>query len=240
MAEGSERRCPNCRALVGEGAEWCGQCFTDLRSPQSSRAQAEPRIEVPVGVTGVDLPNGHQPGAREPTGGETPAPAEQSEAGWPCAVCGRRNPMEVKLCLSCGTAFGHGFEQPEDRPSITPGSAVKWSLVYPGLGHLKAGRTSDAVARAIVFTWPFVTGLLFLSAHPTGRLGVIGALGATFLAAAALLYVAIAIDAGRVADGDEPMISNRTLLWIGAGIVLCSAASAALVGLSGMSALKNR
>lgn len=240
MAEGSERRCPNCGALVGEGAEWCGQCFTDLRSPQSSRAQAEPRIEVPVGVTGAEHPNGHQPGSREAAGGETPVSTEPSDAGWPCAVCGRRNPMEVKLCLSCGTAFGQGFEQPEERPSITPGSAVKWSLLYPGLGHLKAGRTADAVARAIVFTWPFVTGLLFLSAHPTGRLGVIGALGATFLVAAVLLYIAIAIDAGRVADGDEPMISNRALLWIAAGIVLCSAASAALVGLSGMSTLKNR
>jgi hypothetical protein len=85
-----------------------------------------------------------------------------------------------------------------------------------------------------------VTGLLFLSAHPTGRLGVIGALGLTFLTAAVLLYVAIAMDAGRVADGDEPMISNRALLWIAAGIVLCSAGSAALIGLSGVSALRNR
>jgi hypothetical protein len=91
-----------------------------------------------------------------------------------------------------------------------------------------------------VFTWPFVTGLLFLSAHPTGRLGAIGAFGITFLMAAALLYIAVAIDAGRVADGQAPMISNRALLWIAAGIVLCSAASAALVGLSGMSALRNR
>jgi hypothetical protein len=240
MSEPYERRCPNCGALVGEGAEWCGQCFTDLRSPHISRAQAEPRIEVPIGVTGVDHPNGHEPGGREPAGGETPVSAEPSDAGWPCAVCGRGNPMEVNLCLSCGTPFGHGFEQPEERPSITPTSAVKWSLLYPGLGHLKAGRTMDAVARAIVFTWPFVTGLLFLSAHPAGRLGVIGALGGTFLMAAVLLYIAIAIDAGRVADGDEPMISNRALLWIAAGIVLCSAASAALIGLSGMSTLKNR
>ncbi|HEY2802663.1 MAG TPA: zinc ribbon domain-containing protein [Actinomycetota bacterium] len=240
MAEGSERRCPNCRALVGEGAEWCGQCFTDLRSPQSSRAQAEPRIEVPVGVTGADQPNGHQPDGREPVGGETPVTAEPSETGWPCASCGRRNPMEANLCLSCGTPFGQGFEPPEERPSITPTSGVKWSLLYPGLGHLKAGRTGDAVARAVVFTWPFVTGLLFLSAHPAGRLGAIGAFGITFLMAAALLYIAIAIDAGRMADGQAPMISNRALLWIAAGIVLCSAASAALVGLSGMSTLRNR
>ena len=240
MAEGSERRCPNCGALVGEGAEWCGQCFTDLRSPQSSRAQAEPRIEVPAGVTGADHPNGHQPDARTPVGGETPVATDPSDAGWPCAACGRRNPMEASVCLSCGTPFGRGFEEPEASPSISPGSAVKWSLLYPGLGHLKAGRIADAVARAVVFTWPFLTGLLFLSAHPTGRLGLIGALGLVFLGAAALLYVAIAMDAGRVANGDEPMISNRALLWIAAGIVLCSVASAAVIGLSGMSTIENR
>ena len=26
-----ERRCPNCNALVSEDADWCGQCFADLR-----------------------------------------------------------------------------------------------------------------------------------------------------------------------------------------------------------------
>jgi hypothetical protein len=231
------RRCPNCGALLGEDAEWCGQCFTDLRAPR--RSETPPRIEVPVGVTGTEQPNGHTPRGREPIGGETPSAAERSDAGWPCAVCGRRNAMEVSICLSCGTPFGHGFEAAEERPAISPASAVKWSLLYPGLGHLKAGRPADALARGVVFTWPFVTGLLFLSAHPAGRLGLIGALGMTFLFAAVLLYIAIAVDAGRVADGDEPMISNRALLWIAAGIVLCSVASAALIGMSGMSTLKS-
>ncbi|MFL5736939.1 MAG: hypothetical protein ACJ76P_06340 [Actinomycetota bacterium] len=237
MAEGSERRCPNCGALVGEDAEWCGQCFTDLRSPQ--RPEAAPRIEVPVGVSGAEQPNGHTPGRRESVRTEVPGPAERSDAGWPCAVCGRRNSMEVSVCLSCGTPFGHGFEEQEEHPSISPGTAVKWSLIYPGLGHWKAGRTMDAIARAVVFTWPFLTGLLFLSAHPAGRLGVIGALGGLFLSLAVLLYIAIAIDAGRVADGQSPMISSRALLWIAAVIVLFSVASAALVGVSGMSTLKS-
>jgi hypothetical protein len=239
MAEGSERRCPSCGALVGEEAEWCGQCFTDLRPQRVSGSEASPRIEVPVGVTGVERPNGHGPDDRGQRGAETPATGAR-DAGWPCAVCGRSNPMEVDICLSCGTPFGRGFETAEERPGISATSAVKWSLLYPGLGHLKAGRGADALARGVVFTWPLLTGLLFLSAHPTGRLGVTGALGITFLGAAVLLYVAIAIDAGRVAEGDEPMISNRALLWIAAGIVLFSVASAALIGVSGMSTLKNR
>src|SRR5262249_17984360 len=39
-----ERRCPNCGALVSEDAEWCGQCFTNLREPSPAPPVPAPAV----------------------------------------------------------------------------------------------------------------------------------------------------------------------------------------------------
>jgi hypothetical protein len=113
--------------------------------------------------------------------------------------------------------------------------------VYPGhRAHLKAGRTTDC-DRSCDRVHVAVRHRAPVSLRASdGRLGAIGALGLAFPTAAALLYVAIAMDAGRVADGDEPMnLQPRAAVDRGWHRPYARQ-SAALVGLSGMSALKNR
>jgi len=148
--------------------------------------------------------------------------------------------MEVDACLACGTPFGRGFETPGEGPSISPRSAIRWSLLYPGLGHFRAGRGIDGLARAVVFTWPLLTGIAFLSLRPKGGFGAVGMLGTAFVLCAALFYAVAALDAGRAANGDDPLVSSRMLLWIAAVLVLSSVVSAAVIAGQGITTLRNR
>jgi hypothetical protein len=216
MAEAPERRCPRCGALVGEDADWCGQCFADLRS-----LGQEP-VRFPV-IT--ELP---EPSTRSESS-EAAVTTEAPEAGWPCGACGRRNAMELDICASCGTPFGQAFDPPSERRQVSPETAMRWSLAYPGLGHFRTGRGIEGMSRAVVFTWPLLTGIVFLSARPRGGVGAIGALGIAFLLCAAVLYGVSALDARRLAQGREQVVSSRTLLWVAAALVLLSIVSAALI-----------
>ncbi|HEV7757267.1 MAG TPA: zinc ribbon domain-containing protein [Mycobacteriales bacterium] len=96
-------RCPQCGARVGEGAEWCTQCYADLRPPA-------PEVAAPVssapGPAESPEPPEAEPGPpvaararhRAP-GGDTPAP------GWPCPQCGTVNDLAAAACSSCGSGF---------------------------------------------------------------------------------------------------------------------------------------
>jgi hypothetical protein len=221
-----------CGALVGEDAEWCGQCYTDLRAPVEAGAEA---VGLPV-IT--ELSDGATEGAARTNGGARADGAVSTDAprvAWPCGACGRRNAMELDVCLACGTPFGHSFEPPSERTQISPGAATRWSLVYPGLGHFRAGAGIEGLSRAVVFTWALATGITFVSLGPSGGLGAIGVLGVASLLCAAVLYALTAMDAGRSAAGYPPLVSSRRLLWVAAGLVLFSVASAALITATGLS-----
>lgn len=200
-----EPRCPTCGALVAADAEWCGQCYTPLPRPGADRAPAGQ-------VSGIEM--------------------EDGRLTWTCPVCGERNPIESVACEVCGTPFARLFEEPEPGPTVEPQTAALWSLGFPGLGHWKAGRRFDAVARMVLFAWTFGTLAVLL----VGRFGK-GGLGATFplvllfLGAAAAVYATSAVDAYRVARGDEPFVSSRALLWGSAALVVLSVLIASFVTL---------
>ena len=84
-----ERRCPNCGALVSEDAEWCGQCFTDLRQPPPPPPAPPVGTQEPAGVV---------------TDPET-AGRPKGDPFWPCSVCGAHNPIVLEVCETCGTPF---------------------------------------------------------------------------------------------------------------------------------------
>ncbi|HVE97557.1 MAG TPA: zinc ribbon domain-containing protein [Mycobacteriales bacterium] len=113
-------RCPQCNAAIKVDADWCGQCYADLRPPPPPQ-QARPLVTSPGG-TG-------QPGdpvfAPHDSAG-TPASPLWTDAspakptGWPCADCGTLNDFELTACVQCGTPFGAGLsagrpELPGDR-----------------------------------------------------------------------------------------------------------------------------
>jgi hypothetical protein len=132
--------------------------------------------------------------------------------------------MELDLCPTCATPFTRLFEEPVERPDVDPRNAAKWSLVFPGLGHARIGRSAEGVARGVLFLWSFGTALLVLLSHPSG-LGVIKGLAVLFLLAAVLAYALAAVDAFRQAAGDGPVLSPRALLYGTAGLVIMSVGS---------------
>jgi uncharacterized membrane protein len=156
----------------------------------------------------------------------------EGTAAWDCPVCGERNPIDADRCRLCETPFSRLFEQPVSRPEIEPATAALWSLAFAGLGHWKAGYRAEGFARAVLFAWTLGTVLVVLVSRPDeGGFGRGFPLFALYAASAAAVYAISAVDAFRVAGGDAPMVSSRTLVWASAGLVLVSIVLAMFVTL---------
>jgi hypothetical protein len=208
-----DRRCPNCGALVTAQAEWCGQCFTVLgRSDVSSGTAASTVATVNVEHGGLEIEDGH--------------------ATWTCPACEARNPIEASVCSTCGTPFAQLFREDDERPAMDPQSAAVRSMVFPGLGHWKLGRRADAVARFAMFGWSFgALMILVVSRFGKGGFGPTFPLFVLFAFASATIYVLSAIDAYRLASGEEAIVNSRTLLWASAGLVVLSVLIASFITL---------
>ncbi len=211
-------RCPNCSALVSEDADWCGQCFTPLRTP-------EPEPEPAAVASPAPSPMG---AARGP--GETPA---RPAATWPCPTCGSSNPIELDVCAVCGTSFAQLLRQEEDRSAVSPREAFLWSLTFPGVGHAKAGRAADGIARGTLFVLTFGLTLVIVSSGVST--GPVFGVVALLLVSALLLYVGSAFEAYRIAEGGAPFVSARALLWATVALIMVSVSLLAMsvVGVTG-------
>lgn len=203
----SEPRCPNCEALVSEGAEWCGQCFTSLRAEPEPVAEPDP-------VTAPDL---GQPPEPEIPSAEGATEATREDDGpkrapfWACPVCQNENELDATLCPICGTPFRRLFEEPDENPRIAPERAALYGLL-PGYGHIKCGRAGEAVARMFFAFGSLAITLMFAFTADAGAVSLI--LTALF---ACLLLFSVAessVDARRLASGERELVSGRQLLWI--------------------------
>src|SRR5439155_25679640 len=115
---------------------------------------------------------------------------------WPCPVCGNPNPIAMNLCVSCGTPFARMFQEGVRLPEIDPKAAALWSLLFPGLGQWKGGRSLDGIARMVSFLVPFGTMLLLVvSRLGRGGLGSTALLFSLFLVASLVAWSTSAIDA---------------------------------------------
>lgn len=218
-----ERRCPTCGALASADAEWCGQCFSPLERAGSRTEADSPAASAPTGTAGPKAIRGPSGGAIEVEGGTL---------AWTCPVCETRNPIEANECSTCGTPFGRLLAEPKAAPEVEPQTAAVWSMLWPGLGHWKLGRRTDAVARFAMFAWAFGALLILLvSRFGKGGLGPTFPLFVLFLGASLMIYVVSAMDAYRLAAGDAPVMSSRALLWMSAGLVFLSVLIATFVTL---------
>jgi hypothetical protein len=219
-----ERRCPKCAALVAADAEWCGQCFTPMRPDPGGAGEGESAaksVAKAPAATALATPGG---GRIEVEAGGKPT--------WTCSVCSEPNAIDATICATCGAPFGRLLQQPTQRPEIKPQSAATWSLVWPGIGHWKAGYRADGIARMVLFAWTFGTLMILLVARfGTGGLGPVFPLVALFLIAASAVYAISAIDAYRLAGGDSPLVSSRVLLWGSAILIVASVALASFLTL---------
>lgn len=200
-------RCPNCGALVSADAEWCGQCFTSLRT---AAPEPEPAA-APVLVRPA--------GAAEGSGsGKT--------ATWPCPTCGSLNPLELDVCSVCGTSFAQLLRQDEPRSTVSPRDAFLWSLMFPGVGHAKAGRAPDGIARGTLFVLTFGLSLVVVLSGVSSP--PVFAVMALLLVSALTIYLGSAAEAYRIADGGSTFVSARALLWATVGLVLLAVSLLAL------------
>ena len=218
-----ERRCPACGALASADADWCGQCFARLGPTGAGAAEPGAAAAPPEGSVGPTAIPGTVGGAIEVEGGSL---------AWTCPACETRNPIEANECTVCGTPFGRLLAEPVAAPELEPQTAAVWSMLWPGLGHWKLGRRTDAVARFAMFGWAFGALLVLLvSRFGKGGLGPTFPLFLLFLSASLLIYVLSAVDAYRLAAGDAPIMSSRALLWTSAGLVFLSVLIATFVTL---------
>ena len=105
---------------------------------------------------------------------------------------------------------------------MSPRDAVLWSLTFPGVGHAKAGRAADGIARGTLFVLTFGLALVIVvsGVSTTPVFGVVVLL----LGSALVLYLGSAAEAYRIAEGGSPFVSARVLLWTTVGLVMLSVA----------------
>jgi ribosomal protein L40E len=175
-------RCPSCGALVSADAEWCGQCFSSLRSAPEPEPDPEPEPEPATRSATADQ---ERRIAAEPSAFDR-APAR--EPFWPCSVCGAENPIALDVCAVCGTPFAQVMRTSVGGvPHVDPRDAVVRSLIFPGLGHRALGRNVDGLARGVLFAVTFGLGVL-LAIASAGSAALVGAF-VLFLAAGIGVYV---------------------------------------------------
>ena len=243
----SQERCPSCGGLVGPDAEWCGQCLAPLRDARPKVAANEgtapapdvapPSSPVVIPESGpvvrgsepdVDAPAVEAPAAKpEPRshpigeGGSGGVVRVRGEAlFWECPACGTENALDAMSCSVCGTPFRRLLEPPGEARAVDPGRARAFSLVFPGLGHIVAGRRAEGIARAIVFAFALVTGIAALVAGRGDGPKIFLLLMTVSLLGAAVLYVTSMLDAGRLAEGTSQFLSTRMLLYGAVGLIV--------------------
>jgi len=199
-----DRRCPSCGALVAPDATWCGQCYADLRVAEpASPARDADAVEAP-----------------SPGGAVRPGP------GWPCTVCGARNPLDLDACATCGTPFAALMRDAGAAPEVRPRDALAWSLLFPGLGHRLAGRPLDGLARGVLFAVSFAMALLVGVAGVRSGPGLLAF--ALFALTTIAVYAGSAFEAHRLASGAGMLVSSRALLWVLVGVIMLSVVMLAL------------
>jgi hypothetical protein len=218
---------------VGPDAQWCGQCLTrfDRPAPTAPPAAANPG---PVAPRPPEAPEDGAPSAgSSPSGPEaSPGPIRAGAAGieWECATCGVANPIDATVCRACGAPFSRLFEEERARPTVPPERATTLSLMFPGIGHIALGHTAEGIARAVIFTYTLATVVSVLAARGIGDLGPYLPLVLVSAVAGVALYVLTAVDAGRIARREPPIVSTRALLFGAVGLMLLTVALVVILG----------
>lgn len=230
----STRRCPVCGGLVSADLEWCSQCFTRFEDaqPEGETTQRSEETVSPGPITAPGDVGAEGRTRKTPSGVQEQRALRVVEEGrvlWDCPVCGQENELAERSCTRCGTTFGRLFEEPTPPPRISPQRAAVLSLVFPGVGHVAAGRVADGLARGVVFA--FVLGMVVAILAAGGAGGPLLPLVVLFGGSGATLYAATAVDAYRAVRQEPPVVSTRLLL-IGATILLLVAVGILILGSS--------
>ena len=227
-----EKRCVKCGAVLYEGAAWCGMCFEPVAPERDAEPEPEPEPEAEPGTAAAPVATTVAEPVAAEGGGSAAQASSTSDAPtvpmWPCPVCDARNPMELDFCATCGASFASLMRQETARVRVDPRAAFRRSLMFPGLGHrMIPGREVDGFARGVLFAMLLIATLMLgLSGV---HAGAVQFLFLVYLTASVLVYVLTAFEASRLAEGGEPLVSSRALLWVTVGILIMSIIVVALV-----------
>lgn len=212
------RRCHNCGALVADDARWCGQCYAALDGePAAPEAVDDVLDDLGLSDPGwADLEGETAPAeAAVRTGVETGLSIRRKGTAvlWTCPQCEFENALEASVCARCGIPLAAvlATEVAPQRELPPPGRALGLSVLLTGLGHMVMGRAAEGVARLILFLWAAGLGVMMLLSPRNS--GPIVMVGVVFVLAALGLWAVTALDAFRLASGDEePVLRPRYLL----------------------------
>ncbi len=139
-----------------------------------------------------------------------------------CRLCQAINPLEANECVVCGADFLAALRKQEVEKNVTPQTALIWGLI-PGGGYIPLGKVARFLGHLSLTLWLLLLSFLLFLLSPHAlfpfRLG--------FAVMAAAVWAASAIDANRLAGGQE-----ETLLT-GRRPVIIFAASLALIFVMG-------
>lgn len=183
-------------------------CFAPV-DRQEDPEPAHPGSEIPDMDAGPTLA-----GRATATGSPAKTPM------WPCTVCDGRNPIELDVCATCGTPFAALMRQERARRGFDRRDAFRRSLLFPGLGHRMVGRELDGFARGVLFTMLSIATLMLAFSGVAS--GSVRTLFLLYASATITVYLVAAIEAARLADGGDLIVSSRVLLWITVAILLVS------------------
>jgi hypothetical protein len=137
-------------------------------------------------------------------------------------VCEHANAIQDDSCVVCGTAFADAMRAFEQAPKVDAARAVRWSLVFPGLGHRLVGLPLDGLARAVLFALALGMSLLAILSGLSSAVVIL--VFAVLVLIAIGVYAGSAVEAERVAHGGDLLVSSRTLMWVTVVVLLGSIA----------------
>jgi hypothetical protein len=136
----AKARCPECGAMLAGGADWCPQCYTDLREPEPARL---PDADGTAGPEAVALRARHRPARSDD--------ADEPPPGWPCPACRTVNDLAADVCAGCGSGF------------LAPLAEERGVPVVPGFSSLSRSGRLGVTLLGLVVVLGLLAGAVWLA-----------------------------------------------------------------------------
>lgn len=210
-------RCGDCGATNADTADWCSQCYADLRLASSTPERPSPSPSEPVADRGP---------VADPRGVDDQPTADgfrrrDGTVEWECPACGDWNTVESLRCNTCGTTIAARWDGDADRAAAERRFSQPWTAilaltaVVPGAGHIGLNLYGAGLARAVLYAVWLAGGVALWRAG--------GALaGAPLVLGAALLWAVSLADVVALRRGGRELLGGRSLLWLVVAVMVLS------------------
>lgn len=238
-------RCPACGATNSDRADWCTQCFRELRAAESSGPAATADAggpaspPGPAGAASTSPPGQEGAAAASPPGPDAASPAEVGAGGegdgatptstgqrdvrtvdgeveWRCARCDAWNPLVVASCVTCG-AERQGFGDPARPPAPDPAARTRLLVASAALPGLGhvLTRRTGSGVGRSILAVTWVLGAVLLATSGGAAASV-----AVLLFGAGIVWAGTLHDVLALFDGGRELLTSRALLWVTGAVIV--------------------